>query len=83
VPAGRINADRMDFGQVIQDSWKRQTLLNVVRMRYADVPMFLDIASVINSFSLGGSVSAGASLQKAPSADSASLGAGGPVLGWA
>lgn len=77
VPVGRINADRLDFGQVIQESWKRQTLLNVVRMRYADVPMFLDIASVINSYTLGGNVSAGASLQKAPSDDSASFGAGG------
>ncbi len=77
VPPGRINADRIDFGQVIQESWKRQTLLNIVRMRYADAPMFLDVASVINSYSLGGSVSGGASLQKEPSADSFSLGAAG------
>ncbi len=77
VPAGRINADRMDFGQVIQESWKRQTLLNVVRLRYADAPMFLDVASIINSYSLGGSVSGGASFQKAPSSDTLSLGAAG------
>src|SRR5512135_1410508 len=77
VPVGRINADRMDFGQVVQESWKRQTLLNVVRLRYADPPMFLDIASIINSYSLSGSVSGGASLQKAPNADSFSLGAAG------
>jgi len=77
VPAGRINTDRMDFGQVIQQSWKRQTLLNIVRMRYGDAPMFLDVASVINSYTLGGSVSGGASFQKEPSSDSASLGANG------
>jgi hypothetical protein len=77
VPAGRINTDRMDFGQVIQQSWKRQTLLNIVRMRYADAPMFLDVASVINSYSLGGSASGGASLEKDPAANSFSLGAGG------
>ena len=77
VPTGRITADRMDFGQVIQESWKRQTLLNVVRLRYADVPMFLDIASVINSYTLGGSVSGGASLEKAPTSDTFSLGAAG------
>ena len=65
VPTGRITADRMDFGQVIQQSWKRQTLLNIVRLRYGDAPMFLDVASVINSYTLGGSVSGGASLQKA------------------
>ena len=45
--------------QVIADSWKRQTLLNVVRLRYADAPMFLDVASVINSHTVGGSGSAG------------------------
>ena len=31
----------MDYGQVIADSWKRQTLLNVVHLRYADAPVFL------------------------------------------
>jgi hypothetical protein len=77
VPAGRITTDRMDFGQVIQESWKRQTLLNVVRLRYADVPLFLDVASVINSYSLGGSASGGASLEKNSSANSLSLGAAG------
>jgi hypothetical protein len=51
----RITVDRMDYGQVIAESWKRQTLLNVVRLRYADAPVFLDVASVINSYSVGGS----------------------------
>ena len=50
VPPGRITTDRMDYGQVIAESWKRQTLLNVVRLRYADAPVFLDVASVINSY---------------------------------
>jgi hypothetical protein len=62
VPAGRINTDRMDYGQVIAESWKRQTLLNVVRLRYADAPVFLDVASVINSYSVAGKANASASL---------------------
>jgi hypothetical protein len=62
VSPGRINVDRMDYGQVIAESWKRQTLLNVVRMRYADAPVFLDVASVINSYSVTGKANAGASL---------------------
>lgn len=37
--------------------------MNIVRMRYGDAPMFLDVASVINSYTLGGSVSGGASFQ--------------------
>jgi len=52
----------MEYGQVVADSWKRQTLLNVVRMRYADAPVFLEIASIINSYSVAGKASAAATL---------------------
>ncbi len=45
VPLARVNADRRDYGQVVAKSWKRQTLLNVVRQRYPDAPMFLEVAS--------------------------------------
>lgn len=58
VPPARVSADRMDYGQVVAESWKRQTLLNVVRLRYADAPMFLDVASIINSYTVGGNASA-------------------------
>jgi len=77
VPAGRVTVDRMDYGQVIAESWKRQTLLNVVRLRYADAPVFLDVASVINTYSLSGSVSAGGSVSNGQLGDAVSMGAGG------
>lgn len=57
-----ITVDRMDYGQVIAESWKRQTLLNVVRLRYADAPVFLDVASVINSYTVGGNANAQAQI---------------------
>lgn len=57
-----VTTDRMEYGQVVADSWKRQTLLNVVRMRYADAPVFLEIASIINSYSVAGKASAAATL---------------------
>lgn len=60
VPPERITVDRLDYGQVIAESWKRQTLLNVVRLRYADAPVFLDVASIINSYTRGGKASANA-----------------------
>jgi hypothetical protein len=62
VSPARVTVDRMEYGEVIADSWKRQTLLNVVRMRYADAPVFLDVASVINSYSIGGTASANATM---------------------
>ena len=78
VPAGRVTMDRMDYGQVIAESWKRQTLLNVVRLRYADAPVFLDVSSVINTYSLSGSVSAGGQVTNAQlGGDALSMGAGG------
>ena len=66
VSPDRVTADRMDYGQVIVESWKRQTLLNVVRMRYGDAPVFLDVASVINSYSFTGKANAAASNLPAP-----------------
>lgn len=62
VPPERVTTDRMDYGQVIAESWKRQTLLNVVRLHYADVPVFLDVGSIINSYSFAGKASAAAEL---------------------
>lgn len=75
VSPGRVNFDRLDYGQVIAESWKRQTLLNVVRLRYADAPVFLDIASVINSYSISGSVSAGGQVGKTTTLDASQAGA--------
>ena len=52
VPPSNLTSDRMDYGQVVAESWKRQVLLNVVRLRYADAPVFLDVSSIINSYTL-------------------------------
>ena len=48
VPAQSVATDRFDYGQSLSDSWKEQTLANVVRLRYADAPAFLEVTSVIN-----------------------------------
>jgi hypothetical protein len=56
----KITTDRKDYGEVLAESWKQQTLLNVVRLRYDDAPVFLQISSIISSNSVGGSVNASA-----------------------
>jgi len=63
VPPRTVVRDRFDYGQSVAESWKRQMLLNVVRMRYADTPIFMDVTSVINSYSIAGSINAGALLR--------------------
>jgi hypothetical protein len=47
-----VARDRFGYTDAISDSWKRQMLLNVVKMRYADPPVFLDVTSVINQYVL-------------------------------
>ncbi len=77
VPPQRITTDRMEYGQVVADSWKRQTLLNVVRMRYADAPVFLEVGSIINSYSVGGKASVGVELPSRADPNVLSFGADG------
>jgi hypothetical protein len=54
-----IARDRVDYDQAITASWKRSMLLNMVKLRYADTPMFLDVASIINSYTIEGQLNAG------------------------
>lgn len=49
---GSIQRDRLDYAAAISDSWKEQALLNIVKLRYFDTPVFLDVASVISSYTL-------------------------------
>lgn len=72
----RVTTDRMDYGGVVAESWKRQTLLNVVRLRYADAPVFLDVSSIINSYTVGGTANAQATLPSRIDPDVLELGVG-------
>jgi hypothetical protein len=53
-----IPADRFDYSSAIADSMKQQTLLNIVKIRYVDLPVFVDVASVVSGYSLESTVSA-------------------------
>ncbi len=77
VPPTNVTTDRLDYGQVVADSWKRQTLLNVVRLRYADAPVFLDVSSIINSYTVGGNASAQATLPSRVNPDVLTIGGSG------
>ena len=54
-----VTADRFDYNKAISNSWKEQTLLNIVKIRYIDMPLFVDIASIVRGYTLQSSVSLG------------------------
>jgi len=74
-----ITVDRFDYATAIGESWKQQTLLNIVKIRYMDLPVFLDVSSIVAGYSietsgnLGGQLSSSGAIQ----GDSLSLGASG------
>jgi hypothetical protein len=51
-----VTRDRFDYVTAISESWKRQMLLNLLKVRYSDAPVFMDIASVTNAYELTGEV---------------------------
>jgi hypothetical protein len=57
-----VPRDRFDYNTAISDSWKAQTLLNIVKIRYADMPIFVEVASIVSGYSLEGKVDLGGQL---------------------
>ncbi len=63
-----VERDRFDYNSAISNSWKEQTLLNIVKIRYADMPLFVEVASVVSGYTLetavniGGTISTGSGI---------------------
>jgi hypothetical protein len=77
IGAKTVSRDQFDYAEALRDAWKEQMLLNMVGMRYAEAPMFLKVTSVINQYSLEGTVTAAAPPYDLQAAAAPPLGVGG------
>ena len=59
-----IPLDRFNYNEAIAKSSNEQMLLNLVRLRYREVPVFLAVSSVLTQYSYVGTLGAGVSFGK-------------------
>ena len=80
-----IPRDRFDYGSAVKRSWQEQLLVNLVRLRYLDTPVFLDVDQIVAQYTLNGTVgvstgSLGAEGQGAPVAGASGTWTESPVI---
>ena len=61
----QVARDSFNYNQAIARSSSEQMLINLVRLRYREVPVFLAVGSVLTQYFYGGEVTAGAIFGKA------------------
>ena len=57
--AKRVPRDRFDYNAAIAQSTREQMLLNIVRSRYLEVPVFLTVSSVLTQYEYDRSIGVG------------------------
>jgi hypothetical protein len=75
-----VERDRFDYTSTIAESWKRQMLLNIVKIRYGDAPIFLEVASIINQYQTQTVVNAALGWSFPPAANNQQIGVAGSFI---
>src|SRR5882672_11183439 len=57
---GTVIRDRFDYSAAVADSWKSQMLLNLVRFRYGDTGVFLEVGQIVAGYTVESTVAASA-----------------------
>ncbi len=52
-----VPRDRFNYNNAISNSWKEQTLLNIVKLRYGEMPLFVEVVSIVSGYTLESSAS--------------------------
>ena len=73
-----MDRDQLDYGRSVGENWKAQMLLNLVKLRYVDMPVFVDVGQIVSGYSLETMVNAGLGFNTSfVGTDTQSLGASG------
>ena len=54
-----VSRDRFDYGAAVGSSWNHELLSNIVRLRYLDMPVFLDVQQILAGYTVEGRLAAG------------------------
>jgi len=67
---GAVPRDRVNYVNAIGTSWERETLLNIVKLRYGHAPIFFSVTQVVTGYQFQSTLSAGfGSANFTPNAD--------------